>query len=109
MREMVPEALDVLRGPLSEYGEFGRLLHESWMLKRGLTELVSNSKIDEIYESAIRAGALGGKLCGAGGGGFFLFYVPPERQPEVKEALKRLLLVPVRFENLASHIVFYAN
>lgn len=109
MREMVPQALDILRGPLRGYDEFGRLLHESWMLKRGLTELVSNSKIDEIYERAIRAGALGGKLCGAGGGGFFLFYVPTERQAQVKEALKRLLLVPVRFENLASHIVFYAN
>ncbi len=109
MREMVPEALDILRGPIQGYHEFGRLLHESWMLKRGLTELISNSKIDEIYETAIRAGALGGKLCGAGGGGFFLFFVPPENQRRVKEALRRLLLVPFRFENLASHIVFYAT
>ncbi len=109
IREMVPEALEILRGPLERYDEFGRLLHESWMLKRGLTDLISNSKIDEIYETAIRAGALGGKLCGAGGGGFFLFYVPPEKQAEVKEALNRLLLVPIQFENLASHIVFYAN
>lgn len=109
MREMVPEALEILKGPPQGYPEFGRLLHESWMLKRGLTELVSTRQIDETYETAIEAGALGGKLCGAGGGGFFLFYVPPERQPQVKEALKHLLLVPMRFENLAAHIVFYAN
>jgi D-glycero-alpha-D-manno-heptose-7-phosphate kinase len=109
MREMVPEAMEILRGPVHGYSDFGRLMHESWMLKRGLTDLISNSKIDEIYETAIRAGALGGKLCGAGGGGFFLFYVPPARQTQVKEALKHLLLVPIQFENLAAHIVFYAN
>jgi len=109
MREMVPEALDILKGPSRGYHEFGRLLHESWMLKRGLTELISNRKIDDIYEVAIQAGALGGKLCGAGGGGFFLFYIPPEKQAQVKEALRHLLLVPMRFENLAAHIVFYAN
>jgi len=109
MREMVGEAMEILRGPIRGYREFGRLLHESWMLKRGLTNLISNSKIDEIYEAAMGSGAMGGKLCGAGGGGFFLFFVPPERQARVKEALQHLLLVPVRFENLASHIVFYAN
>jgi D-glycero-alpha-D-manno-heptose-7-phosphate kinase len=109
MREMVSEALDILRGPVHGYEAFGRLLHESWMLKRELTELISNSTIDEIYETAIRAGALGGKLCGAGGGGFILFFVPPERQPRVKAALDHLLLVPMRFENLASHIIFYAH
>jgi D-glycero-alpha-D-manno-heptose-7-phosphate kinase len=65
--------------------------------------------MDEIYETAMRAGALGGKLCGAGGGGFFLFFVPPEKQPQVKAALDHLLLVPMRFENLASHIIFYAH
>lgn len=109
MREMVGRALEVLRGPVSGYHEFGRLMHESWTLKRGLTELISNRQIDEIYETAIRAGALGGKLCGAGGGGFFLFFVPPGKQRRVKEALSRLLLVPFRFEDLASHIVFYAT
>ena len=79
------------------------------MLKRQLSGLVSNPTIDAIYDAAIRAGALGGKLCGAGGGGFILFYVPPQKQRQVKEALRRLLLVPMRFENLASHIVFYVN
>lgn len=109
MREMVGEAMNILRGPVHRYDEFGRLMHESWMLKKGLTQLVSTSAIDAIYDVAISAGALGGKLCGAGGGGFFLFYVPPERQPRVKESLRQLLRVPFRFENLASHIVFYAT
>lgn len=109
MREMVREALEVLKGPIDDYDRFGRLLHESWMLKRQLSGLVSNPTIDAIYGAAIEAGALGGKLCGAGGGGFFLFYVPPERQRQVKQALRHLLLVPMRFENLASHIVFYVN
>jgi D-glycero-alpha-D-manno-heptose-7-phosphate kinase len=109
MREMVGEALNILRGPVHHYDEFGRLLHDSWMLKRQLTQLVSNSEIDAIYDRALAAGALGGKLCGAGGGGFLLFYVPPENQARVKEALRQLLLVPFRFENLASHIVFYAT
>jgi D-glycero-alpha-D-manno-heptose-7-phosphate kinase len=109
MRDMVQEALDILKGPLEGYHRFGRLLHESWMLKRQLSGLVSNPTIDAIYDAAIQAGALGGKLCGAGGGGFFLFFVPPERQRQVKHALRRLLLVPMRFENLASHIVFYVN
>ncbi|MBN1359583.1 MAG: hypothetical protein JW993_03275 [Sedimentisphaerales bacterium] len=109
MRDMVPEALDILKGPVEGYHQFGRLLQESWVLKRQLTALVSNPTIDAIYDTAVRAGALGGKLCGAGGGGFFLFFVPPEKQRQVKHALRRLLLVPMRFENLASHIVFYVN
>ena len=109
MRGMVSEAMNILKGPVHHYDEFGRLMHESWMLKKGLTQLVSTSEIDAIYDVALSAGALGGKLCGAGGGGFFIFYVPPERQPQVKEALRDLLLVPFRFENLASHIVFYAT
>ncbi len=109
MREMVGEAMNILCGPVHQYEEFGRLLHESWLLKRGLTRLISTSEIDAIYDVALQAGAVGGKLCGAGGGGFFLFFVPPERQRRVKEALSRLLLVPFRFENLAAHVVFYAS
>jgi D-glycero-alpha-D-manno-heptose-7-phosphate kinase len=89
--------------------EFGKLLNESWMIKRNLTDLISNDSIDEIYQAAMSAGALGGKLCGAGGGGFILLYVPPENQAKVKEKLKDLLLVPIRFENLGSHLVFYST
>ncbi|MBF0244561.1 MAG: kinase [Planctomycetes bacterium] len=109
MREMVGEALKILNGDASKYDDFGKLLHESWMLKRGLTTLISNSQIDDIYDTARRNGALGGKLCGAGGGGFILLFVPPDRQAAVKGVLRNLLLVPMRFENLASHIVFYST
>lgn len=109
MREMVDEAVDILNGDHGSIHDFGKLLHESWMLKKSLTNKISNRDIDGIYESARQAGALGGKLCGAGGGGFMLFLVPPEFQPKVKEALKKLLLVPFRFETLGSHVIFYST
>ncbi len=106
MRKMVDEAIDILNGNPERIQDFGKLLHETWMLKRSLTRLISNSEIDNIYNTAIRAGALGGKLCGAGGGGFILFFVPPEKQDNVKKSLN-LLHVPFRFENLGSQIVFH--
>jgi D-glycero-alpha-D-manno-heptose-7-phosphate kinase len=109
MHEMVDEAINILNGKPEQFDAFGKLLHKSWQLKRKLTPLVSTSEIDNIYDTAMRAGAIGGKLCGAGGGGFMLFYVPTEAQPRVKEALKNLLLVPFRFETLGSHIVFYST
>ena len=109
MREMVDEAVDILNSVHGSINDFGKLLHESWMLKQSLTNKISNSDIDDIYAAARQAGALGGKLCGAGGGGFMLLLVPPEFQPKVKEALKNLLLVPFRFETLGSHVVFYSN
>lgn len=109
MKEMVDEAINILNGPLERLHEFGKLLHESWMLKRKLTKLISNDSIDDIYQAAINSGAIGGKLCGAGGGGFILLFVPPENQDKVKDRLKDLLLVPFRFENLGSHIVFYST
>jgi len=109
MKEMVDEAINILNGPVERFYEFGKMLHESWMLKRKLTKLISNGSIDDIYQSAINAGAIGGKLCGAGGGGFVLLFVPPEKQDKVKDKLKNLLLVPFRFENLGSHLVFYTT
>ncbi len=109
MREMVDAALEILSGPLESANDFGKLLHESWLLKRSLTNKISNDHIDNIYETGIRAGALGGKICGAGGGGFILFFVPPENQPKVKQALAKLLLVPFRFENLGSHVIHYSD
>jgi len=109
MKEMVEEATGILNGPPDRLDDFGRLLHDSWMLKRQLTAKISNSTIDQIYDLARKHGALGGKLCGAGGGGFVVFYVPPDRQPAVKDALKDLLLVPFRFESLGSHVVFYST
>jgi D-glycero-alpha-D-manno-heptose-7-phosphate kinase len=104
MREMVDEAQAILRAP-GGLARFGALLDESWKLKRGLSSQVSTPAIDEIYEAARSAGALGGKLLGAGGGGFLMFFVRPEDQPRVKERLKKLLLVPIKFETEGSHII----
>ena len=109
MRQMVDESLSILGGRPENLNEFGKLLHESWKLKRSLSSKISNDSIDRIYETARNAGALGGKICGAGGGGFILFFVPPEKKESVKKALRDLLLVPFRFENLGSHVIFYST
>lgn len=108
MLEMVDKAIGILNGSGSDITDFGRLLHESWMIKRSLTDKITTSQIDKIYESALQAGALGGKLLGAGGGGFILFFVEPELQSKVKEKLKNLLYVPIRFDNIGSQIIYYA-
>jgi len=108
MREMVDDAIDILNSGDSDISDFGRLLHESWMLKRSLTDKISTPQIDRIYNDAIGAGALGGKLLGAGGGGFILFFVEPENQPAVKERLKGLLHVPFGFDTTGSQIIYYA-
>jgi D-glycero-alpha-D-manno-heptose-7-phosphate kinase len=106
IHQMVDEAIVILRDrrPL---GDFGRLLDEGWQLKRTLTERISTAAIDDIYARARGAGCLGGKLIGAGGGGFMLLFAPPEAQPRVREALRGLLEVPFRFESVGSHVVFY--
>lgn len=109
MREMVNTATEILNGGDDFISEFGKLLHESWKLKKSLSGEISNNGIDQIYETAIGAGALGGKICGAGGGGFILFLVSPENKAKVKQALNGLLLVPFRFENLGSHTIFYSQ
>jgi D-glycero-alpha-D-manno-heptose-7-phosphate kinase len=85
----------------------GEILHQSWLLKRGLTDGITNPAIDGWYEEARKAGALGGKILGAGGGGFLLLYVPRERQAAVRKALGQLRQVPFRFEREGSKIVFY--
>lgn len=108
MSEMVNEALNILNGNSSDITDFGRLMHETWMIKRSLTSKITTSQIDKIYEAALEAGALGGKLLGAGGGGCILFFVEPELQPKVKEKLKDLLYVPFRFDVLGSQIIYYA-
>lgn len=89
--------------------DFGKLLKTGWEYKRKLSSKISNNKIDAIYDTAIKAGALGGKLLGAGGGGFILFFAPPEIQPQIKEKLKKLLYVPFRFENQGTQIIYYDN
>ena len=107
MLEMVDEAISILNGKYSDITDFGRLLHKSWMMKRSLTDKISTSDIDKIYDTATNAGAIGGKLLGAGGGGFMLFFVEPELQPKVRKELKNLLYVPFKFENLGSQIIYY--
>lgn len=86
--------------------KFGSLLHESWKLKKQLSDKISNPMIDEAYAAALRAGAYGGKLCGAGSGGFLAFIVPPEKQESVRDALKELQEVDFRFENEGSTIIY---
>ena len=107
MLQLVNEAETIVTNPGRSLDEFGRLLHESWKLKRSLTQKISNASIDEIYEAGLSAGALGGKLLGAGGGGFMLFYVPPERREALRTRLKKLLCVPFGFSNRGSHVVVY--
>ncbi len=105
MYEMVTEALNVLNA--GDFLAFGRLMDESWKLKRSLSDKISTEHIDHLYETARRAGAIGGKLLGAGGGGFVLLFVEPLKKSKVREALKDLLEVPFKFENLGSQIIFY--
>ncbi len=106
MYQMVEEGIRILQGG-QELEEFGRLMNESWKLKRSLTHRVSTPQIDELYEAALRHGATGGKLLGAGGGGFLLLFVPPERREAVRQGLNGFLQVPVEFENDGSRIIFY--
>lgn len=106
MHKMVDEAINILNGSPERLPDFGKLLDETWKIKRSLTNLISNNQIDNIYETGLRAGALGGKLCGAGGGGFILFFASPEVQPRIKEKLKSLLYVPFRFETKGSQVIF---
>jgi D-glycero-alpha-D-manno-heptose-7-phosphate kinase len=106
IQQMVDEAIAILRDG-RDLADFGALLDESWQLKRTLTEQISTPAIDEVYATARRAGCLGGKLIGAGGGGFMLLFAPPETQPAVRAALAGLLEVPFRFESVGSHVIFY--
>ena len=87
----------------------GKLLNEQWLIKRSLTNKITNKNIDDIYNAGIEAGALGGKLLGAGAGGFILFYVPKENQEAVKNSLKTKLLVPFRFESTGSKIIYHSH
>ncbi|KMT66588.1 kinase [Catenovulum maritimum] len=109
MKEMVTHAINILDDSSIPINEFGCLLHEAWMLKKSLTHKISNSEIDQMYEAAIAAGATGGKLCGAGAGGFMLLFVEPNKQSKVKSSLSKFLHVPFSFEQRGTHIVFSDN
>lgn len=106
MTNLVDEGLAVLTGG-GDIQTFGELLHETWQLKRSLSKLTSNRDVDEIYAAARAAGALGGKLTGAGGGGFMLLFAPPEQQEAVQRALGHLIHVPFKIENSGSQIIFF--
>ena len=107
MKSLVSNALDILQDKHSDLDDFGRLLNHTWELKRKTGKAISNDTLDEIYLRAKKAGALGGKLLGAGGGGFFVFYVTPEFQNQVREAMKEFLYVPFMFENGGAQILYY--
>jgi D-glycero-alpha-D-manno-heptose-7-phosphate kinase len=106
MKEMVGEAIKLLQGN-GPIDDFGRLLYESWQYKRTLSSKVTTPEVDAIFDIAMGNGAVGGKLLGAGGGGFVLLVVPPERQAQLRGKLEYLVNVPFRFENSGSRIVLY--
>jgi D-glycero-alpha-D-manno-heptose-7-phosphate kinase len=107
MYALVDEAEKVLTNQTGDLDDFGRLLDETWRLKRQTGASVSTNSIDGLYERGIRAGALGGKLLGAGGGGFLLFYVPQKKQEAVKKEMSGLLHIPFAFENGGSRVIHY--
>jgi D-glycero-alpha-D-manno-heptose-7-phosphate kinase len=107
MFQMVDEGEAIIANPTRSLDDFGRLLNESWQIKRTLTNSITNANIDEIYEAGLSAGALGGKLLGAGGGGFMLFYISPERQQALRLRLNKLLCVPLCFWDRGSQVVVY--
>lgn len=106
MKDLVEESISILNSDQDISG-FGELLHEAWQAKRSLSSSVSNAYVDAIYDQAMSAGAIGGKLTGAGGGGFMLLFVPPSRQKALKEKLNKLIYVPFKFEFSGSQIIFF--
>lgn len=104
MKQMVHEARSVLAG--GDFDSFGLLMHESWKLKKSLAGTISNGEINDLYDLAMRAGAIGGKITGAGGGGFLLLYVPYDRQASVRKALCELRELPFRLEPYGTKVIF---
>jgi D-glycero-alpha-D-manno-heptose-7-phosphate kinase len=107
MKSIVEESYEILVSPDRNLNEFGELMNETWKLKKTLSDKVTNSEIDELYEIALKNGAVGGKLLGAGGGGFIVFYVETENQPKVRQALNNYLHVPFKFDFDGSKIIVY--
>ncbi len=106
MRKMVDEAIEILSSD-RDIVEFGKLLNDSWQIKKHLSARISNSVVDNIYKTALSCGAIGGKLLGAGGGGFMLLFVRPENRKRVSKGLKKLLEIKFRFESDGSQIIYY--
>jgi D-glycero-alpha-D-manno-heptose-7-phosphate kinase len=108
MRQLVDDAAGILSGNKSVTA-IGEMLHQTWQLKRGLAENVSSSEVDDIYKTAREHGAIGGKLLGAGSKGFMLFFVPPEKQQAVRQALSRFVWVPFHFESDGSTTIYQGS
>ena len=106
IKDLVDESISILNNG-RDLNAFGELLNEAWQAKKGLSSDVSNTDVDDLYQQARAAGAIGGKLIGAGGGGFMLLFVPPGRQKELRDRLNRMLFVPFKFEFSGSQIIFY--
>ena len=107
MQDLVDEAEAILVNDEKDLDDFGRLLDTTWKLKRQTGGSVSTNSIDALYEKGIKAGALGGKLLGAGGGGFLVFYVQPDKQDSVKQAMSDLMYIPFEFENGGTQVIHY--
>ncbi|MCM1100394.1 MAG: kinase [Clostridium sp.] len=107
MLSLVDEAQAILTDKSGDLNEIGRLLDVTWRLKRQTGDKISTDSIDMLYERGLKAGALGGKLLGAGGGGFLLFYVEPDKQQRVRDALRDLMYVPFEFENGGTRVIHY--
>jgi D-glycero-alpha-D-manno-heptose-7-phosphate kinase len=105
MKDLVDESISIVSCD-RDIVEFGELLHETWLIKRSLSASISNPDVDALYDAARAAGAIGGKLVGAGGGGFFLLFVPPSKQEKVRGALSPLIEVPFKFDYSGSQIIF---
>jgi D-glycero-alpha-D-manno-heptose-7-phosphate kinase len=108
MMHLVTEAAALLQDKTVRLDNFGRLLHEQWLVKKQMSSQITNGDVDAIYQAGLNAGALGGKLLGAGGGGFMLFFVKPELQSQVRQALSHLLYVPVCFDYSGSQIIYHS-
>ena len=109
MMEIINQAKNIIINSKISLDEFGKLLNEQWYLKKSLTKYISNQAIDDIYNTAIKAGAIGGKLLGAGGGGFMLFYARKENHKKIKKSLKGKLFVPFKFEKTGSQIIYSSD
>ena len=107
MKSMVRQAIEILGDDSVPLSKFGELLHESWLLKRGLSESVSNEKINQHYDIARLNGAVGGKILGAGGGGFLLFFAEPEHHHHIIGALSEFVHVPFKFDSLGTKVSLY--
>lgn len=106
INDMVAQGIAIVKDDTKNLDDFGHLLHEAWMTKKKLSSAISNNHLDDIYTKAMEAGALGGKLLGAGGGGFFIFYVPLENQLKVRQALADLKEVIFEFEDEGASVIY---